>query len=94
MLPRCSIGQADFYSASEYFEGDCMTATMITGDQIKAIRKERGWSQTEFGRRVGANQNTVSIWESGRRAFDRTTELAIFAVVAGFDEKPPRLPPA
>ena len=71
-----------------FYEG---VTGMITGEQIRQLRTSRDWSQTEFGRRVGVNQATVSIWETGRNMVDRTTELAIYAVAAGLDEKPPAL---
>ena len=35
--------------------------------QIRALRQERGLTQAQFASRIGAQQNTVSQWESGKR---------------------------
>ena len=39
---------------------------MSTGDWIRQGRKTHGWSQTELGQRVEANQMQVSQWETGK----------------------------
>lgn len=35
--------------------------------QIRALRQERGLTQAQFASQIGAQQNTVSQWESGKR---------------------------
>ncbi len=37
----------------------------MMGVRIAALRKKRGWSQAELGRRVGRPRQTVNQWESG-----------------------------
>jgi transcriptional regulator with XRE-family HTH domain len=34
-----------------------------TGDRIKLLRKERGWSQTQLGEKVNVSMQVVSNWE-------------------------------
>jgi transcriptional regulator with XRE-family HTH domain len=36
---------------------------MITGDELKAVRKKLGESQRVFGARFGVDQSTVHRWE-------------------------------
>lgn len=48
------------------------------GKIIKERRVERGWNQTELGRRVDADQSTVSEWETGKSTpsnLPRVTEV-------------------
>lgn len=40
--------------------------TVTFGLAVKAARKERGWSQTELGRRAGVSRPTVSRIEKGQ----------------------------
>ena len=37
-----------------------------TGERIAALRKEKGWSQTELAERLGVTNKAVSRWETGR----------------------------
>ena len=37
------------------------------GENIRALRKSRGYSQERFGRVIGSNQVNVSAWEVGTR---------------------------
>ena len=37
-----------------------------TGELIAAMRKEKGWSQTELAERIGVTNKAVSRWETGR----------------------------
>lgn len=41
--------------------------------KIAELRKERGLSQKEFGKLIGAAQNTVCNWENGKREPDTQT---------------------
>ena len=36
------------------------------GEAVKAARKERGWSQTELGKRAGVSRPTVARIEKGQ----------------------------
>jgi transcriptional regulator with XRE-family HTH domain len=35
------------------------------GDRIREERENKGWSQTELGKRVGVGKSSVSQWENG-----------------------------
>lgn len=37
------------------------------GDNIRALRLSKGYSQDKFAREIGSNQVNVSAWEVGRR---------------------------
>ncbi len=39
-------------------------ATQIVGSNIKRLRKERGWSQTELGNRIGVGLKTIARYET------------------------------
>ena len=39
----------------------------MTPDEIRALRKSLNESQTVFGERFGVSQQTVLLWEKGRR---------------------------
>lgn len=39
---------------------------MRTGRFIKQLRRERGWTQSEFAERLNISEKTVSKWETGR----------------------------
>lgn len=51
---------------------------MALADRVKALRAERGWSQTDLADRIGAAPAQVSRYESGRTApsADTVTRLA------------------
>lgn len=36
------------------------------GKNIRRLRKEKGWSQTELAKRIGSSYREVSRWETGR----------------------------
>lgn len=38
---------------------------MQIAKKIRELRKEKGWSQAEFGQRIGVTQRHVSSWENG-----------------------------
>ena len=39
---------------------------MRTGRFIRQLRRERGWTQSEFAERLNISEKTVSKWETGR----------------------------
>lgn len=43
-------------------------------EQLKFIRKKRGWSQEELARNLGVSLNTVQRWEMGK---NRPSRMAI-----------------
>lgn len=45
--------------------------------RLKELRKSKGLSQTDFARRFGVAQNTVSNWENENRVLDTSTANAI-----------------
>ncbi len=50
----------------------------ISGDRIKRLREEKGWSQLELSKRTGINNSVLSRIESGKRPVEET-EINIFA---------------
>ena len=38
---------------------------MFFGENIARLRKEKGWTQAEFGEKLGVSNQAVSKWESG-----------------------------
>ena len=71
---------------------------MITLKKIADLRKKKGLNQKEFGKLIGAAQNTVCNWENGKREPDNDTLIKIadfFGVTTdyllGTKEKPPLL---
>lgn len=36
--------------------------------RLKAIRKQKGFSQSELAKLIGVSQNTISQWENGDRS--------------------------
>ncbi len=61
-------------------------ATQIVGSNIKRLRKERGWSQTELGDRIGVGLKTIARYEKALSApsFHSLDSLAeVFGVSVG-----------
>ncbi len=55
---------------------------MTVGEKIKKLRKERSWSQSELGEKVGIPAQNISRYEKNKAA-PRETTLAIFAEAFG-----------
>ena len=53
---------------------------MTIGEKIKALRKKRGWSQTELGERVGIKPQNISKYEKNKTV-PRESTLQVFAEV-------------
>ncbi|ALU43078.1 helix-turn-helix transcriptional regulator [Pseudoalteromonas rubra] len=51
---------------------------------IRQLRRDRGWSQAELGRRIGVDQATISNWESDKTDIPLTKMFEI-VLVAGLD---------
>lgn len=47
------------------------------GERIKAIRKEIGLNQTDFGSRIGLKQSTITGYENGTRIPNDAVNLSI-----------------
>ena len=45
---------------------------MTLGERVKAIRKEKGLTQQEFGDLIGIKRNSVALIEGGRSTSDQT----------------------
>lgn len=43
-------------------------ATQIVGNNIRRLRQERGWSQTELGNRIGVGLKTIARYEKAASA--------------------------
>ena len=39
----------------------------IFANRVKALRKENGWTQDDFARRVGVSRSCIGNWEQGLR---------------------------
>ena len=52
------------------------------GSRVRDVRRERGWTQDEFARRVGVSRSAVAQWETGR-AGQVTGNLTRIADVLG-----------
>ena len=52
------------------------------GTRVRDVRRERGWTQDEFARRVGVSRSAVAQWETGR-AGQVTGNLTRIADVLG-----------
>ena len=46
-------------------------------NRIAFLRKQKGISQTELGKQIGAAQNTVCNWENGNREPDKETYIKL-----------------
>lgn len=61
-----------------------MNASLELHNRLKAIRKEKGLSQTDLARLVGVSRNTISSIETGQ--FNPTAKLALLLCIA-LDQK-------
>ena len=52
------------------------------GTRVRDVRRQRGWTQDEFARRVGVSRSAVAQWETGR-AGQVTGNLTRIAEVLG-----------
>lgn len=59
-----------------------MTNPTDIGTRMRDVRRERGWTQDEFARRVGVSRSAVAQWETGR-AGQVTGNLTRIADVLG-----------
>jgi transcriptional regulator with XRE-family HTH domain len=72
---------------------------MSIAENLKALRKRRGWGQAELARRAGVTQPTISMIESRRQGGAQATTLIKLAEALGvevgdfFAEDVPPVPP-
>ncbi len=59
-----------------------MSSPTDIGTRVRDVRRERGWTQDEFARRVGVSRSAVAQWETGR-AGQVTGNLTRIAEVLG-----------
>ena len=59
-----------------------MSSPTDIGTRVRDVRRERGWTQDEFARRVGVSRSAVAQWETGR-AGQVTGNLTRIADVLG-----------
>lgn len=57
---------------------------LYAGEYLKAARLRKGWTQAEFGRRVGVSDNTVLKWEKGQQYF-RFDRFMVLCAALGVD---------
>lgn len=55
------------------------------GTQIAQLRKDRGWSQSELGEKVGVSQQIVASYEKGQREHLPLCRLVALAEVFGIE---------
>ena len=53
----------------------------MIGDRIRALRRQRGWSQERLGERVGFSQSKISKIEQGD--WDSLSDLKLLAAALG-----------
>ena len=56
---------------------------MSLGARVKALRKEKGWSQVELARKAGVSQPTISLYENEPGAAYRADVLFKIAAALG-----------
>jgi putative transcriptional regulator len=52
-------------------------------EQLKQVRKRRGWSQEDLARNLGVSLNTVQRWEMGK---NKPSKMAIDKLILFFRE--------
>lgn len=60
--------------------GDFMNDKLILKNNLKALRTEKGMSQTQLAEMVGVSRNTISSIETGQ--FCPTAKLALILCIA------------
>lgn len=60
----------------------------MTGNELRAIRRKLGLSQTEFGELIGAHFVTVSRWETGQLPIRSTVAKLAKLLAANRGSKP------
>lgn len=53
---------------------------MLSATQIQKARRDTGDTQTEFARRIGVDQSTISRWEK-EGISDRLTSIAVESIL-------------
>lgn len=64
----------------------------MTGEDIRAYRKQNGLTQTEFGALVGVTCTTVSAWEAGEQKI-LAKRMPKLREVMGIEDPPPEAVP-
>jgi XRE family transcriptional regulator len=59
---------------------DFMDNLLVLKNNLKEIRKEKGYSQTDLAELVGVSRNTISSIETGQ--FNPTAKLALILCIA------------
>ena len=53
------------------------TVPALTGDDVKALRSEKGWSQRKLATLTGMSQGLISMIENGTRAISPDNEIVL-----------------
>ena len=53
----------------------------MTGEELKALRKAKDWTQAELAKALDLSQSGISDMENGDRPISRRDELAIRSVL-------------
>lgn len=51
-------------------------------EQLKALRRQHGWSQEDLARELGVSFSTVNRWENGKTKPSRLAQKGILALTA------------
>jgi transcriptional regulator with XRE-family HTH domain len=62
-----------------------MTDVLSIGEQIKAARTEKGWTQTELAEKLGVSLGSVAGWEGGKTEPKRDRILSAITKVLGIE---------
>lgn len=53
------------------------TAALVSPDDLRAFRRDQGWTQVVFADRLGVSKRTVQAWERGTRPAPAMLTLAL-----------------
>jgi putative transcriptional regulator len=70
----------DFFKKSMLLDGKRMDDRLVLKNKLKAVRIEKGLSQSQLADMVGVSRNTISSIETGQ--FSPTAKLALVLCIA------------
>lgn len=59
----------------------------MDGSRMKAIRRDRGWSQEELGKLLGLSRRTIGAYEAEEVAIPPAVALACLALFHRLDQR-------
>ena len=58
-----------------------MPLTENAAEQLKALRRQHGWSQEDLARELGVSFSTVNRWENGKAKPSRLAQKGILSLL-------------